>query len=583
MFDNRNLILAIVLSLAILFGFELLFPSPQSQLAEPQTQTAQSTATPTPGAVQPQAPAPSSGPAPVVAAPVIGAQPVLDRAQVISTLARIKIDTPRLSGSIALKGARIDDLIMTDYRETLEEDSPPIVLLSPEGAKGAYFAEFGWSAIDGGAPGGDAVWQADRTTLTPEQPVTLTWNNGQGLLFKRTYAIDSDFLFTITQTVQNTGPAAKRLYPYALASRHGNPETTGFYILHEGLLGVFDGQLKEVDYDEVAEAPDGRIEQNSDGGWLGITDKYWLVALAPEKGSKTQSRFVHTRDGGVDKYQTDTLGTEKVVAPGGSVTVTSHLFAGAKEVTLLDRYEVEDNIARFDLSIDFGWFYFLTKPIFYMVQWLYGFAGNFGVAILLLTVALKLVLFPLANKSYVAMSKMRKLQPEMLKLRDQFKDDKMRLNQEMMALYKREKANPASGCLPMIVQIPIFFALYKVLFVSIEMRHAPFFGWIQDLSAPDPTTIWNLFGLLPWDASAVVPDILNIGIWPLIMGFTMWLQQRLNPQPTDPIQAKVFAFLPIMFTFMLATFPAGLVIYWAWNNILSITQQKVIMMRMGVK
>lgn len=584
MIDNRNLILAIVLSLVILLGFQYFFPQPdqprtdaqpaaQGQTAQGQTGQAPTPAAP--GAVG--APVPSVG----AAATALPAKDVRERAAVIADGPRIAIDTKRLKGSIALKGGRIDDLILADYRETAKPDSAPIVLLSPEGTEHAYFAEFGWSIPDGGSPDANSLWQASGRRLTQDTPVTLTWNNGQGLVFKRTFAIDANFLFTVTQTVENAGGKALRVYPYTLATRRGTPDTANFYILHEGLLGVFDGTLSELKYNDLKEK--GKIEKTATGGWIGITDKYWLVALVPGKDVKHTARFVHHRAGGTDKYQIDTLGEERLIAPGASVTATSHLFAGAKEVALLDKYAEEEGIDRFDLAVDFGWFYFLTKPIFYAMDMIYKFTGNFGVAILLLTVTIKLLFFPLANKSYVSMSKMRKLQPDVMALREKFNDDKMRLNQEMMALYKKEKVNPASGCLPVVVQIPVFFALYKVLFVSIEMRHAAFFGWITDLSAPDPTSVWNLFGAIPWDPAGTIPAMLNLGVWPLIMGLTMWLQQKLNPQPADPVQAKIFTFMPIMFTFLLASFPAGLVIYWAWNNTLSIAQQKVIMMRMGVK
>ncbi|PPR76228.1 MAG: Membrane protein insertase YidC, partial [Alphaproteobacteria bacterium MarineAlpha3_Bin4] len=406
--------------------------------------------------------------------------------------------------------------------------------------------------------------------------VTLSWDNGDGLVFHRTYAIDDNYMVSITQRLANNGPRAVAVHPYGLISRRGTPETTGFYILHEGLLGVFDGTLSEIDYDDLQET--GLIEQRSTGGWLGITDKYWLAALIPDQTTTTTSRFLHRIASGVDKYQVDYRGPKLVAPAGGGVETRNHLFTGAKEVLLMDGYEKAYGIDRFELAIDWGWFYFLTKPIFYSLLWINDHVFNLGLAILLLTVVIKLAFFPLANKSYTSMSKMKKLQPEMTKMRERFGDDKVKLNQEMMALYKREKVNPASGCLPIVVQIPVFFALYKVLFVTIEMRHAPFFGWIQDLSAPDPTTVFNLFGVLPWTP----PEFLMIGVWPLLMGITMFLQQKLNPQPTDPVQAKIFLFLPIMFTFLLARFPAGLVIYWAWNNLLSMLQQWVIMRRMGI-
>ncbi|MEP2334785.1 membrane protein insertase YidC, partial [Marinobacter sp.] len=406
----------------------------------------------------------------------------------------------------------------------------------------------------------------------------LTWDNGAGLVFERTYAIDNQFMFSVTQKVRNSSGASVTLFPYGLLSRGGTPETAGFYILHEGPLGVFDETLNEVDYDDLQD--DGDVEVAATGGWIGITDKYWLAALVPAQDEAVKYRFMHMIRQQDDRYQTDYLGSARAIPAGGVVESEVHLFAGAKEVKLLDKYEAEYGIANFDLAVDFGWFYFLTKPFFYALSWLHGVVGNFGIAILVFTVAVKAVFYPLANKSYKSMAKMRELTPKMQTLREQYSDDKQRLNQEMMALYKNEKVNPASGCLPIIVQIPVFFALYKVLFVSIEMRHAPFYGWVHDLSAPDPTTLFNLFGLIPWTPPAFIP---MIGVWPILMGLTMFLQQRLNPQPADPIQAKVFMFLPIFFTFLLANFPAGLVIYWAWNNLLSIAQQRLIMWRMGVK
>jgi len=580
MIDNRNMILAIVLSIAILMGFQMYFdatrpPPPVQETTEqqaapggvPQPTESADGAPSLPATLEEGVPVPPGSAAPA---------PGLNRAAILARNDRIRIDTPRLHGSIALRGGRIDDLTLADYRETLQEDSPEIILLSPRGVEGAYFAQFGWVASGVTTPDQETIWTANGSTLTPETPVTLSWNNGEGVVFKRTFAVDENYMFTVTQRVENSGDKIAQLYDYGLASRRGTPETTGFYILHEGLLGVTHGTLSEIDYDDIQETKE--IKQTATGGWIGITDKYWLAALVPDQNATLTTRYKYRNDGGVDKYQVDYLGPRQDLAPKGSVESTHRFFAGAKEVLLLDGYSEEFGVDRFDLAIDFGWFYFLTKPIFYGLLWLNGHVLNLGVAILILTVIIKIAFFPLANKSYVSMSKMKKLQPKMLQLRERYGDDKVKLNQEMMALYKKEKVNPASGCLPILVQIPVFFALYKVLFVTIEMRHAPFFGWIKDLSAPDPTTIFNLFGLIPWTP----PDFLMIGVWPLIMGITMYLQQKLNPQPTDPIQAKIFLFLPLMFTFLLAQFPAGLVVYWAWNNLLSIAQQWVIMKRMGI-
>jgi YidC/Oxa1 family membrane protein insertase len=583
--EHRNMILAVVVSVVILLGFELFF-SKKREAVPPQSASTGISETPTPGAqpsAKPSAKSPPGGrsaatpTAPGAKTTVAGAA-LASRKLALESSPRITVVSPRLHGSISLAGGDIDDLSLIDYREELDPESPEIILLSPSATPKAYYARFGWVGDEGvRLPDAETLWRADRTTLEPGRPVTLRWENGAGLRFTRTLSLDENYMFTVTQSVENAGAEAVKLFPYGLISRRGTPDVTGFYILHEGLLGVFDETLKEVDYDDLQDT--GIVQQSSRGGWIGITDKYWLMALVPDQKATANSRFVHRRDDGTDMYQVDFLGEQMEIAPGATMGTEIHVFAGAKEVALLDGYESDLGIARFDLAIDFGWFYFLTKPIFYVLIYINERVGNYGVAILLLTVLIKLIFFPLANKSYTSMSKMKKLQPEMVKLREQFGEDKSRLNQEMMALYKREKANPASGCLPIIVQIPVFFALYKVLFVTIEMRHAPFFGWIQDLSAPDPATVFNLFGLIPLD----LPEFLMIGVWPLIMGLTMFLQQKLNPQPADPMQAKIFMFLPIMFTFLLARFPAGLVIYWAWNNLLSIIQQKVIMVRMGVK
>ncbi|HEY9548584.1 MAG TPA: membrane protein insertase YidC, partial [Kiloniellaceae bacterium] len=494
------------------------------------------------------------------------------------------------SGSIALRGARIDDLTLKQYHETIEPESQPITLLSPEGSADPYFARFGWAAKPGSdvtLPKADTLWTAEGGPLTTDSPVTLRWDNGEGLTFEQTIAIDDQYLFTVTQRVINNGGAAANVAPFGLISRSGTPGTLDFYILHEGPLGVFNGALEEFDYSgdlkDEYQGSEVVIERSTTGGWFGITDKYWLTALVPSQDAEVKARFVYNQPNGRDHYQSDFLYDAATVAPGASLETTTRLFAGAKVVPLLQHYEETYSIVNFDRAVDFGYFYFLTKPIFYALHWLHDQVGNFGLAILGLTVVIKLIFFPLANKSYKSMAKMRKLQPKMMELRERYGEDKQRLNQEMMALYKKEGANPLSGCLPIVIQIPVFFALYKVMFVTIEMRHAPFYGWIRDLSAPDPTTILNGFGLLPWDAPDLgILSILNIGIWPLMMGISMFLQQKLNPQPPDPVQAKVFLMMPVIFTFMLSTFPAGLVIYWTWNNILSMTQQAFIMKRQGV-
>ncbi|PKR58072.1 membrane protein insertase YidC [Thalassospira lohafexi] len=568
--EQRNLWVAIASAVVILIGWQFFFaPEPDTQVREAQVREQLDAS----GSNPPQAS--TGGPSVPGGQPAV---PTVNRDDALAKSPRIAIDTPRVEGSIRLVGGVIDDIQLQDYHETEEPDSPLIHVLNPTGSSDAYFAEFGWvgTGKDVVLPSSETRWSASGDTLTVDNPITLSWDNGAGLTFKREISIDQNYLFTVNQSVVNNSGSEVTLHPYGLISRKNKPQTAGFYILHEGPLGVIDGTLTEIDYDDLAD--DGAVEKKTTGGWLGITDKYWLVALAPSSDEEMTTRFSHHFAENTDKYQTDYLGAARTVANGSEAKAETRLFAGAKEVTLLDTYAEDYGITNFDLAIDFGWFYFLTKPFFLVLQWMYHLVGNFGVAILLITVAVKAVMFPLANKSYKSMSAMKKLQPQITEMREQFKDDRQRQQQEMMALYKREKINPASGCLPIIVQIPVFFALYKVLFVSIEMRHAPFFGWIQDLSAPDPTSLFNLFGLIPFDP----PQMLMIGVWPLIMGLTMFLQQKLNPAPADPTQAKIMMFLPLIFTFMLASFPAGLVIYWAWNNTLSIIQQRYIMYKMGI-
>jgi YidC/Oxa1 family membrane protein insertase len=567
--EQRNLLIAIVLSVGILIGFQFVF----ERLRPPPVPHVGTTAT-----------APTTSGTPGVSAPkVVAASAAESRAAAIAGQPHIKIDTPRLHGSIALTGARFDDLTLATYHETVDPKSPEVVLLSPPGTANPYLAEFGWVAADPGSvklPGPQTVWKASGGPLTPSTPVTLTWDNGQGLTFTRMISVDSYYMFTVGDAVRNTGAAAVALLPYALVSRTGTPQVAGYYILFEGLLGYLEGSLQEVKYSSLS--PGKPIDFASTGGWLGFTDKYWLTSLIPPQNQSVRARFTHSLEGAVERYQTDYLGPAITVAPHGTGATAIRFFAGAKEVDLLDAY-ANSGIPRFDRAIDFGWFYFLTKPIFLTLQFFDRLFGNFGLAILLFTFCVKLLFFPLANKSYKAMSKMKLLQPEIQKLRERFPDDKARQQQEMMALYKRVGANPLAGCLPIVIQIPVFFSLYKVLFVTIEMRHAPFFGWIRDLSAPDPTSFANLFGLLPFMPSAVpmIGSFLMIGAWPLIMGLTMFLQQKLNPQPVDPMQARMFMVLPVVFTYMLSHFPAGLVIYWAWNNTLSVAQQWAIMHRAG--
>ena len=571
--EQRNLFLAIALSVLILFGFQWLFPSkPATPTAPGQAVTAAGTP-PVPQAAADAQPSPQA----------VKANAAETRAQALDKSRRIPVRTGKLHGSIALLGARLDDLTLAGYRETTDPASREIEVLSPSGAPHPYYAEFGWVPADPTVkvPGADTVWSSDAAELTVGGKAVLSWDNGDGLRFIRTIGVDDNYMFRVDQRVENYGTRPLTLHAYALVSRTGTPKTEGMYILHEGPLGIFNGTLKELKYDDLKK--EGTVREKSTGGWIGITDKYWLTALVPDQKGEATGRFVHQRIDSGDRYQVDFTEAARVIAAGGAAEASFHLFAGAKQVGLLDAYGEKLGIERFDLAIDFGWFYFLTKPFFYLLKMFHDALGNMGLAIMALTVLIKLAMFPLANKSYVSMAKMKALQPEMQALQARFGDDKVRVQQEMMALYKREKVNPVSGCLPMLIQIPVFFALYKVLFVTIEMRHAPFYGWIHDLSAPDPTTLFNLFGLIPFDANAVLPGFLHIGVWPIIMGITMWLQQKLNPQPADPVQAKMFMFLPFLFTFMLGQFAAGLVIYWAWSNALSILQQWVIMRKAGVK
>ncbi len=580
--NNRNFILAIVMSLAVLFVWQYFFvPKPK-----PPAETPVATEQTEPGAPKPGAPAPGTGtPQPG------GGAATLTREEALAQSPRVAIDTPALKGSISLKGGRIDDLTLKDYRETVEPDSPNVVLLSPAGSPHPYYTEHGYVAASDetglALPGEDTLWSAEsKGPLTPSSPVTLTYDNGKGLKFTRTISVDDKYMFTVDDRVANTGADPVTIYPYALVSRHGVPKTQSYYILHEGLIGVadhtvdcghwFSGPLCAVAYKAAIETA---YTFQSNSGWLGITDKYWAAVVIPEQGKAFKAKLSGTQSEGHDRFQTDYLMAPLSIAPGETGEAKGQVFAGAKEVHLIDSYEEKNGIPKFDLLIDWGWFYFLTRPMFYSLDFFYKLIGNFGLAILIVTLLIKLVLFPLANKSYVSMSKMKKLGPEMQRIKERYGEDRARQQQAMMELYKKEKVNPASGCLPILVQIPIFFALYKVLFVTIEMRHAPFFGWIRDLSAPDPTTVFNLFGLIPWTP----PEFLMIGAWPLIMGVTMWVQMKLNPAPPDPVQQKVFAWMPVFFTFLLAHFPAGLVIYWAWNNTLSVIQQSVIMARQGVE
>jgi len=572
--DQKNFIVAIVLSVVIIMGWQTLFPS---KTTPPQQQ--QTTQTTSPGA---PAGAPATpGAAPGAATPAAAPPKVMTLEEALADQGpRVTFNTDQVLGSIVLKGARIDDVRLAKQRETIDPNSPPVPVLSPVGTAHPYYAEFGWSTSDTAVklPGPDTVWTASSTTLAPGKPVKLTWDNGQGLIFALDVTLDDYFMFDVKQSVENKTDKPVTLFPWGLVVRYGEPKAEGTYVLHEGPYGVFNGSLKEFGYSDFKDNKQQKI--STTGGWVGITDKYWMATLVPDQKDKVEVTVKGTGALPNTKFQVDYVGQGVTVAPGASGSSNAQLFAGAKIVKLIDAYEKKYGIEKFDLTIDWGWFWFFTKPLFWLLEWLYAQIGNFGLAIMVLTVIVKAIFYPLANKSYAAMSKMKALQPEMEKMKERYGEDRQRLNQEMMQLYRREKVNPAAGCLPIIVQIPVFFALYKVLYTTIEMRHQPFFGWIKDLSAPDPATILTGFGFIHWQ----VPEILhffNIGVWPLIMGVTMYLQQRLNPAPADPVQARVFQFLPILFTFMMAPFSAGLVIYWAWSNTLSIAQQYTIMRRHG--
>jgi YidC/Oxa1 family membrane protein insertase len=604
MTDSRNTILAVILSGLVLIGWQYFYNVPQmeKQRAAQQAQSELAKPAPQPGSATPPATTPQTGgtPAPSASTPAThqpaSAAPV-SRDAAIAAVPRVKIDTPRLSGSISLKGARIDDLSLLQFRETVDPSSPPIVLYSPSGTAEPYYAEFGWVPAAGSTiklPDRDTIWQQEGAgSLTPSSPVVLKYDNGDGLSFRRTISIDDRYLFTIKDDVTNIGNAPVTLYPFALISRHGTPPVAGYYILHEGLIGYLGDQgLQEYGYKKIDDAK--AVSFKVTNGWLGITDKYWASALLPGTNAQLQARYSSNLVGAIRTYQTDYLEDPQTIAIGGTASANARLFAGAKEASVvginfpfagLGGYNKQLGLNHFDLLIDWGWFYFITKPMFLALDWFYHLFGNFGWSILAVTVIVKLLFFPLANKSYASMAKMKSVQPQLLALKERYPDDKVKQQQEMMEIYKKEKINPIAGCLPVALQIPVFFSLYKVLFVTIEMRHAPFFGWIKDLSAPDPTNLFNLFGLIPFDPThvPVFGYYLALGVWPIIMGITMWFQMKLNPTPPDPTQKMIFDWMPLIFTFMLAGFPAGLVIYWAWNNLLSVAQQSYIMRRNGVK
>jgi YidC/Oxa1 family membrane protein insertase len=574
--DQKRLFTAILLSIAILLGYQLVAERylPHQPVPTKQSQQSDLNKTATPPEGGPAAGAPA---APAAATPAPPA---------VVNVPRVKIVAPAVRGSISLLGARIDEIVLNNYRETESPTSPDVQLLEPKSSKHPYFVQYGWSAPAGEStklPGDDTVWTASAQELGVGHPVTLSWNNGAGLDFSIALTIDENYMLAVRQTVRNGTGELVKLYPWERVRRDYTPETSGYYLLFEGMLGVTNGTLEEHNYAKVRDAAKKRqtdvgFDDTSTGGWAGITDKYWLTAIIPDQKVPETVRFRYI-PGGDGHYQVDYVTQEpQSIAPGAEATLPTHLFAGAKVVKLLDRYERELHIPHFDKAVDFGWFYFITKPVFYCLDFLNDLLGNFGLAIIVFTFFAKALFFPLANYSYRSMSKMRLLSPKVTALRERLKDDPQKMQQEMMALYKAEKVNPASGCLPMLVQIPVFFALYKNLYVTIEMRQAPFYGWIHDLSQIDPTNVFTLFGLIPWDPTLISP-LLHLGAWPLIMGLTMYFQQKLNPTPPDPMQAKLFMLMPVVFTFMLARFPAGLVIYWSTNNLLSIAQQWAILRR----
>jgi YidC/Oxa1 family membrane protein insertase len=578
--QNKNLILATALSFIVILVWFILFPPPEPTQLDPNAPVAES------GVALPTAPAATG-----TAAQSTSDAPESDTSA-LATAPRIAIETDRVKGTLSLLGGRIDELALKDYRTTLDEGAPIVDLLAPTGSSSPYYALYGWATGAGlsfeQVPGPNTIWSADTgATLTAETPITLTWDNGAGLLFSRTVSIDENYMFSVEQSVQNTGSGSVSLAPYGILARHGEPQDLkNFFILHEGVVSMSDGELAEIDYSDMPdfdvdprEGARAEVTQVSNNGWIGFTDHYWMTTLIPADGAfKSAVKYDDRRD----IYQTETVMPTQTLAPGASTTVTSQLFAGAKEWATIRNYETA-GVDGFLDSIDWGWFFFLTKPIFAVLHYLNVLIGNMGWAIIGLTLLIKAVLFPLAYKSYVSMAKMKELQPEMEKIKEKAGDDRQKLQQEMMQLYKKEKVNPASGCLPILLQIPIFFSLYKVIFVTLELRHAPFLGPFQDLSAPDPTSFFNLFGLLPFGSPepGSIMALIFIGILPLLLGISMWLQQKLNPSPTEPTQAMIMAWMPWVFMFMLGGFASGLVVYWIANNTITFTQQYLIMRSQG--
>lgn len=557
MTDNKNLILAIVLSAVVLFGWTF--------IAERMFPTANPRSTVIKGGEELVVPKPSADPA--ADAPAA----VQSREQVLASTPRIPIRTPRLTGSLNVNGARIDDLVLTGYKESIGRDSPLIRLLSPSGAPSSYFASFGFAG-GAGVPGPDTRWQASGDVLAPGQPVTLSWNNELGQTFQIVLSVDNDYLFSVEHRILNRGPQAAVARPYSLIARTGQSPDADNVSAHVGPVGVFNDSHFEENWDDLREAEAGELTYSSQGGWLGFSDKYWLTALIPDQRATASASLRH---GAGDRFQADLTRDPLIAAPGSAAAAQSRFFAGAKEVDLLDRYRDELDIPQLDEANDWGTFHIIAKPIFDLLHYLFRVLGNFGLAIIALTLIVRLVLFPIANRQYASMNKMRALAPKLKELQERFKDDRAGMQQAMLKLYQTEKVNPVGGCLPILLQIPIFFALYKVLLLSIEMRHQPFALWIRDLSAPDPLTPLNFFGLLPFQP----PAFIAIGVLPIFLGVTMWLQQKLNPQPLDPVQAKVFGIMPWIFMFIMAPFAAGLQLYWATNNVLSIAQQWLLMRR----
>ncbi|WP_322866518.1 membrane protein insertase YidC [Aquicoccus sp. G2-2] len=590
--QNKNLILAVALSMLVIIGWSVLFPPPETPKPAPGTETS------APQAAQSDTGTPvadaTTGTAPAITPPA--SSTTADEAvAALKAAPRIAIDTPKLKGALSLLGGRIDELSLDKYKETLAEDAPDFSLLKPQTDQHAYFAVFGWAPGNGltadAVPGPQTLWTTqDTAPLTPDHPVTMEWDNGNGLTFNRTISVDDEYMFNITQSVTNSSSNPVSLAPYGIITRHGLPEgMLNRYIVHEGLVGMHDGELTEVKYKKMkdfevdpGEGTQADVVRVTKDGWIGFTDHYWMTTLIPPTGPfKSVAKYDEARD----IYQTEAVQGTRTLAPGASTQAQTRLFAGAKEWATIHDYQENQGVVNFVDSIDWGWFFFITKPMFRVLHWLHGVIGNMGWAIIALTVVIKALVFPLAYKSYASMAKMRELQPQMEKLKEQVGDDRQKLQQEMMALYKREKVNPASGCLPILIQIPIFFSLYKVIYVTIELYHAPWIGWIHDLSAPDPSSILNLFGLLPF----APPDptsffaLFSLGVLPILLGISMWLQQKLNPAPTDATQKMIFAWMPWVFMFMLGSFASGLVLYWIANNTITFLQQYSIMRIHGYK